>query len=99
MQEFFTLRRIFINKYVIVLIVFLVLLAFFDKNNLMYRWRTKRNVQALKKEIKYYKDEIEDNKSKVYDLQSDLNTLEKHAREEYFLKRENEDIFIIKEEE
>lgn len=47
--------------------------------------------------MKYYEGEIKSNKRKKYELQSSNENLEKFAREHYYLKKENEDIFIIKE--
>jgi len=51
----------------------------------------------LEKEYKFYQDEIKSNKTKKFELQSSNANLEKFAREHYFMKKENEDIFIIKE--
>lgn len=91
--------RKYINKYTITLAIFIIIMLFFNRNSIPLRWKTSRNVKSLEKEIRYYKDEIEENKTKVHSMQTDLKTLEKHAREEYYLKKENEDIFIIREEE
>ena len=51
-------------------------------------------INELKKETEYYKNEIEKDKKELSKIQSDSG-LEKYAREKLFMKRENEDIFII----
>ena len=55
-------------------------------------------IRNLEKEIKFYRDEIEINRQKLNELRTDKEGLERFAREEYFMKRENEDVYIIKGE-
>lgn len=97
-QKFSTkLRRLFLNKYAIVLVCFGAFFIFFDNNNLISRWQTSRKITQLEKEVEFYKNEINTNKQKMLELQSNSENLEKFAREQYLMKRENEEIFIIKE--
>ncbi len=91
--------KIILNKYVIVILVFAVIILFFDKNNLINHWKTKGNIKRLEKEIQFYKNEIESDKEQLMKLQADTQTLEKFARENYYFKKENEDIFIINDDE
>ncbi len=91
------LKRIFINKYVFTLVAFTVFVTFFDEYNLIARWRTARKIVRLERELKLQEEEIRRNKEKLKDLQSSDENLEKFAREQFLMKRENEDIFIIKE--
>jgi len=86
-----------LNKYLIVFLIFTVLVTFFDEHSLIHRWQTYRRIVRMEKELKYYQDEIEINRQKRNELQSSNENLEKFAREHYFMKKENEDIFIIKE--
>lgn len=89
--------KVFLNKYFIAFAIFLVWILFFDKFNLLSRWETNRRVNKLENEIQYFKNEIDANNTKVIEMQSDEKTLEKYAREKYYLKKDSEDIFIIKE--
>ena len=57
----------------------------------------KRDISHLKKEIKFYQDAIKNDHTKIKAINSSLDNLETFAREEYLMKRENEEIFIIKE--
>ena len=50
----------------------------------------------MKKQIDFYRKKTEENKVKLYELRSNKENLEKFARENYFMKKENEEVFIIK---
>jgi|ERR1035437_3732457 cell division protein FtsB len=91
------LKKIFFNKYLIVFLAYTVFVTFFDQHSLIYRFQTYRKINQLEKEYRFYQDEIKSNKLKKYELQSSKENLEKFAREHYYMKKENEDIFIIKE--
>ncbi|MDD3320414.1 MAG: septum formation initiator family protein [Paludibacter sp.] len=91
------LKSIFLNKYLIVLVVFTVFITFFDEHNLIDRFNTFRKIKSLEKEQQFYQDEIEATKKKKNELESNNENLEKFAREQYLMKKSNEDIFIIKE--
>jgi len=91
------LKSILLNKYLIVFVVFAVFVTFFDEHNLINRWKTGQKIGQLEKELKFYQNEIKSTKQKKNELQSSKENLEKFAREQYLMKKENEDIFIIKE--
>ena len=90
-------KPVILNKYLLALIVFVVFVTFFDNHNLIKRWRTNASINQLEKEIGYYKNEIEGNRQKMEELQSSDENLEKFAREQYLMKKENEVIFIVTE--
>jgi len=91
------IKKIFLNKYLIVFVVFTVFVTFFDEHNLIHRWQSHQRIVQMEKEIKFYQDEIKATQQKKNELQSSKENLEKFAREHYYLKKENEDIFIINE--
>jgi len=91
------IKPVLLNKYLLILIVFGVWFTCFDKHNLITRWKTNNNINQLKKEISFYKNEIENNKEKMQELRSSDEKLEKFAREQYLMKKDNEDTFIIHE--
>jgi cell division protein FtsB len=91
------LRKIFLNKYFIVFVVFAVFVTFFDEHSLIHRWETHRKIVQLEKEMKFYQEEIKVTRKRKNELQSNKENLEKFAREHYYMKKETEDIFIIKE--
>lgn len=90
------IKRVLLNKYSFVLVLFFVYLVFFDDHNLIKRFRTQQEIKQLELEYQYYLDEIEDNKAKIYQLNNDSVYLEKFAREKYYMKKDNEDVFILK---
>ncbi len=55
-------------------------------------------INQLENEQKYYREKIEEDKRKKEELLGNRDNLEKFAREQYFMKKENEDIFIIVKE-
>ena len=86
--------RILSNKYVIILLLFVVWMIFFDENSLINHWELDKEIEKLEKSNEYYRDQIEQDK-KVIDNLNDPDSLEKYAREEYKMKKENEEIFLI----
>jgi cell division protein FtsB len=89
-------KPVFFNKYLIVLLSFLVYVTFFDQHNLIQRWETHRKISQMEKEHQYYQGEIDKNKSNMKRLKTDNEYLEKFAREHYHMKNKDEEIFIIK---
>lgn len=91
------LKLMFLNKYLIVFVVFTVYITFFDEHNLINRWQTYQKINQLEEEYEFFQEEIKITKQKKNELESNNQNLEKFAREQYLMKKENEDIFIIKE--
>ena len=87
------------NKFVLSLIIFLVWLTFFDQNNLIDRVKQLNRNENLKKEKAYYKEKIKQDSTKLHQLKTDEENLEEFAREQYYMKKKDEDIYIIVEEE
>ena len=86
------------NKYVLTLVVFLFWLLLFDQNNLSDRMQTSREYDQLLEERAYYQKKIDDDKRRIQELKTNNDNLEKFAREQYLMKKDNEDIFIIVDE-
>ncbi len=93
----------FIKKHItlmrILVITFLFIMIFVDENSFVQSFLYDRQIHGLKKEIQHYQTVIEESKTKLNELQSNEKNLEKFAREQYLMKKENEDIYIITEEE
>lgn len=85
----------FTNKYFIALMAVLVWLLFFDKNNLVQQYRLQKQLHDLRRDRQYYLEEIRRDSADLRMLQEDPDALERYARENYLMKRENEDIYII----
>ena len=81
-------------KYLVISISFLIWMTFLDTNSLLIHSELNREIKKLKKKRDALNKEILDDKSLIEKL-NDIDSLEHYAREEYNLKKENEDIFII----
>ncbi len=85
------------NKYSLSLILFFVWIVFFDSNNLIDRTINLRHVHQLETDKIYYENKIVEDRTKLEELKSNPANLEKFAREQYLMKKTNEDIFIIEQ--
>lgn len=86
------------NMYILVLTVFVVWMLFFDTNNLLIHLELKNQVKKLEKDAEFLKKEISKDKKTIEKL-SDPKELEKFAREQYYLKKKNEEIYLIEYED
>ncbi|MBN1925073.1 MAG: septum formation initiator family protein [Prolixibacteraceae bacterium] len=92
----------FLNKYkvyFIIIALFLVWILFFDEYNLIRMKRESHKLKNLKQEVEYLQQKIKEDRARLKALKTDTAELEKFAREEYLLKKENEDVFIIVEDD
>lgn len=72
---------------------------FFDQNNLIDRYDLIREVNQLEKDHEYYLERIHSDSARLIELKTSPENLEKFAREQYLMKKDDEDIFVIVEEE
>ena len=82
------------NVFILILFVFIVWMLFFDANSYLIHHELNSDIDALETEKEYYRKEIEKDKKAIKKLSTEEG-LEKFAREEYHMKKENEDIYII----
>ncbi|MEL6918176.1 MAG: septum formation initiator family protein [Bacteroidota bacterium] len=86
------------NIYVLVLTLFVVWMVFFDTNSLLIHLELKKEIKKLEKQQEFLKKEIVKDKKIIKKL-SDPEELEKFAREQYYLKKKNEEIYLIEYED
>lgn len=84
------------NKYVLTIVVFLVWLTFFDRYNLVDMLENTSKINDMKAEMDYYKTKITEDSTRIKELTSNNENLEKYAREQYLMKQADEEIFIVK---
>ncbi len=89
------IKPVFGNKYIFVVVLFGVWMTFFDQNDLLSRFEYDSKIRKLNSEITYYEKEIKQSTRKKNELHSNDENLEKFAREQYLMKKADEDIFII----
>lgn len=80
----------------LILLFFLVWMIFFDTNSYFIHKELNDDIKILEKNKKHYQQEIEKDKSFIKKME-DSDEVEKYAREKYYLKKENEDIYIIQD--
>jgi cell division protein FtsB len=86
---------IFRNKYFLTVLVFLIWIILMDSNNLLSRIREVRELRKLKSDKEYYTNKIKEDQEKLKELKTDNHNLEKFAREQYRMKKPDEDLFIV----
>lgn len=86
--------KFFSNIYVLITLLFIIWMTFFDVNSLLNHGELNNEIDKLEKSTKYYEKEIEHDQKIIKNLK-DPDSLERFAREEYRMKKKNEDIYII----
>lgn len=97
-SKWFRIAALFSSIYVLVLTAFVVWMLFFDTNSLLIHLELKKEINKLEKQKEFLKEEISKDKEVMKKL-SDPKELEKFAREQYYLKRKNEEIYLIEYED
>jgi cell division protein FtsB len=83
------------NKYVLTIVIFIIWILLFDSNNLIARYKEMRELHKLRLDREYYVEKIENDRKKLHELKTDNQNLEKFAREQYRMKKPDEDLYII----
>jgi hypothetical protein len=83
------------NKYLFAFLVFSVWMIFLDDNNILFLRQNLNKVKRYRIESVYYKDKIQKDMERLGELKTSSKNLEKFAREQFLMKKKNEDIFVI----
>ena len=89
------LKKVFLNKYFIILVLFAVWMTFFDTNSLKRQKILNTRINEIKEMKEFYREEIDKNNKTIEELQTNPEAVEKLAREKYLMKRDNEDVYLI----
>ena len=95
--EIFQFVKSKLNKYWITIIIGLTLTFLVGEYNIFNRISYDREINQLRSKIEYYDQQNQENRQKLKELQSDNESLEKLAREQYQMVKPDEDLYIIKE--
>lgn len=87
------------NFYFISGAFFLIWLLFFDSNDLINQFRISAQLNGLENQKRYYQEKIIEVEKERQKLLNNTEMLEKYAREKYLMKKPNEDIYVVVEEE
>lgn len=89
------IRKYILNKYFITIFAFLVWMIFFDSTSFLVINEMNGEINKYEKQLAYYKAEYEKNDQFYIKLMNNKDEKEKFARENYFMKKPNEEIFIL----
>jgi cell division protein FtsB len=85
------------NKFLISFVAFAVWMLFFDERDIFSLTHHRQELKELQQSKKYYTEEINKESAELEKLKNNPATLEKYAREKYYMKRDNEDLFLVTE--
>jgi cell division protein FtsB len=84
------------SKYLLTLLGFTVWMFFFDDRNIITtHFRHPNELKQLRQSKAYYEEQIRNTRIELEKLKLNTATIEQYAREKYYMKRDNEDLFII----
>ena len=83
-------------KYVFIILFAALLIGFLDDNSLLIRSRRWQRIAELRREIADYAERFDAATRQLKSLDNDPKALEQMAREKYYMKRANEDVFVIR---
>ena len=86
----------FKNKYFIVGFLFIIWIVFLDENNLVSLNQQMNKLEEKQEIIDSLENKISVIEDKLERLNNDQKELEKFARENFLMKKDNEDIILIK---
>ena len=89
------ISRILTNKFLLTALIFGTWMMWFDQNDFGSQRERAKALKDTKNNIAYLQKEIAKMEQEHYQLTNDPQQLEKYAREEYKMKRDNEDIYVI----
>ena len=85
-------------KYALVIVAGVAMVGFVGENSILSHLQNKAKISELSSEIGRYRSQYDADRSKMERLDRDPRAIEEIAREKYFMKREDEDIFVFNDE-
>lgn len=91
----YRLLRVIRNKYIIASLAFAAWMLFFDRNDLSSQYKYHSQLKELEMEKVFYTEEIQKVQKDLEGFDNNPKQLQKFAREKYFMKKDNEDVYVI----
>lgn len=89
------LKKIFSNKFLLAILVFSIWVGFFDPKDIGVIYSKEEKLKDLQQSESILIKNIKDTKDELVQLKSNAGTIEKYAREKYYMKKDNEEVFIV----
>ena len=86
-------------KYILVTLVGIIVVGFVDENSVWHHYANKQRISELQDEIDMYMERYKSDQAQIRKLDTDPKAIKKIARERYFMKADNEDIFVLSDDE
>lgn len=86
-------------KYIVVAVIGVVMIGFVDENSVWHHMVNRQRISELEGEIDRYINLNNNNQAQINQLDNDPKAIKKIARERYFMKADNEDIFVLSDDE
>lgn len=86
------------HKYATTIVVFVVLIVWLDSNSLYNRYILYREQRRIEEQINAYSAQYERDTKLYHELQHDPNAAVRIARERYYMKNDNEDVYVFEDE-
>ena len=86
--------KIVSNLYILISVLFFIWIFFIDSNSILVNIKLNKEISELKERKDILENQIQMDKKIISNLQNP-DSLEKYAREKLYMKKENEEIFII----
>ena len=75
--------------------VFSIWMLFFDQNNVVDRIRMTSEIRQLEVDREFYQEQLLKDSARLSELTTNKENLEKYAREQFLMKKSNEDVFVV----
>ena len=86
-------------KYLITIVVGITVVGFVGENSFLQKVKYDFQIRDLEEEIQKYNDLYERDSRQLQLLNSNPKNIEKVARERYFMKTDDEDVFVLSDDE
>lgn len=83
------------NIQLLVLVAFIIMAFFVSDSNIFVQISYSNKIRNLNNQIEFYRKQTARDKKQLELLKSDKVSIEKFAREQFLMKRADEDIFIV----
>lgn len=87
------------NKYVLSTLGFLLWILMFHDLDAIFVFRMRAEMHQTENQVEYFRQRNAEIQAELTELNGNKQALEKFAREQYFMKKENEDLFVFFESE
>lgn len=86
-------------KYSVVCILGILIVGFLDENSVWSHMKNRQRIEELKEETEKYNADFRRDQAQIRELERNPKAMEKIARERYFMKADDEDIFVLSDDD